>query len=114
MGSKGVDSFGGGYGIGIENYGGETGNYGSGTGGYGFGMGNYGSSDSEWDGCCEVKNVWGSSNPTMDGVYVIVGKRWDIPSVCNSQCVYVKIDESGAGIGGYGIGESAMGCKKSN
>merc|ERR1712013_496730 len=32
-------------------------------------MGDYGSD--EWDGCCEVKNVYGSWNPAMDGVYLL-------------------------------------------
>merc|ERR1711892_514107 len=68
----------------------------------GSGMGGYGGGDDTWDGCCEVKNVWGSWNPAMDGVYVLVGKRWDIPSVCSSPCVYVKMDQNGAGMGGMG------------
>merc|ERR1719320_1695806 len=93
--------------------------YGSGMGGNGGGMGDYGSD--EWDGCCEVKNVYGSWNPAMDGVYVLVGKRWDIPSVCNSPCVYEKMNGMGGmgkpgmggmgkpGMGGSGMGGSGMG-----
>merc|ERR1719206_1022071 len=73
------------------------------------------------DGCCEVKNVYGSWNPAMDGVYVLVGKRWDIPSVCNSPCVYEKMNGMGGmgkpgmggmgkpGMGGSGMGGSGMG-----
>merc|ERR1719206_1489049 len=74
-------------------------------GGNGGGMGDYGSD--EWDGCCEVKNVYGSWNPAMDGVYVLVGKRWDIPSVCNSPCVYEKMNGMG-GMGKPGMGGSGM------
>merc|ERR1711981_880424 len=81
-------------GSGMEGYGSD-----SPMDAYGNGMGG---GDDTWDGCCEVKNVWGSWNPAMDGVYVLVGKRWDIPSVCNSPCVYVKMDKYGGGMGGMG------------
>merc|ERR1719225_1320587 len=104
MGGSGMDSGMGGYGSG------------GGMGGYGGGMGDYENGDGGWDGCCEVKNVWGSWNPAMDGTYVLVGKRWDIPSVCNSPCVYEKLDYMGGmgkpgmgGMGGYGMGGSGMG-----
>merc|ERR1712013_871709 len=49
----------------------------------------------------------------MDGVYVLVGKRWDIPSVCNSPCVYEKMNGMGGmgkpGMGGMGGSGSGMG-----
>merc|ERR1719483_1907312 len=58
-----------GSGSGMAGYGSGMGGYGGGMGGYGGGMGG---GDDTWDGCCEVKNVWGSWNPAMDGVYVLV------------------------------------------
>merc|ERR1719427_1845459 len=61
----------------------------------------------DWDGCCEVKNVWDSPKPAMNGVYKLVSKSWDIPSECTSPCVYMKMDMGG--MGGMGGGPGGMG-----
>ena len=70
---------------------GGMGGYGGmgGMGGMGSGMGGMGGMYRE---CCPMKNISGSMNPKMDGMYVNVGKRpWNtLPFRCNSPCVYEK------------------------
>ena len=44
------------------------------------------------DECCQIKNVLGSKNPKMNGVYRLIGRSWNIPHDCRSPCIYTKIN----------------------
>merc|ERR1719186_471920 len=41
--------------------------------------------------CCPYKKIWGSKNPKLDGVYMLVS-NWvsNLPYKCHSSCVYEK------------------------